>query len=157
MIDHTGSFKYKSLYSVSSAKLQSFVEGRRAPTQRQRLFLDKLREFISKTGWTQERIARTAKISQARLNNWLRERNYPDEPNMSALESALGIDRKTVDALVAENPTQYGPRLTPTQQRALDHFEALVKSGDPEITDHLERQIDLLYDLLQRRKGKDTD
>lgn len=121
------------------------------PTARQRQFLAKVREFIDKTGWTQERIAKTAKISQARLNNWLRERNYPDEPNMRAVESALGIDLKTVNAIIAEHPTDYGPKLTKAQQRALDTFDELIKSGDTEIVGHLERQIDLLWDLYKKR------
>jgi len=140
---------------VSSKKIQKLVKGRRAPTERQQQFLAKLREFIVKSGWTQDKVARVGKISQARLNNWLRERNYPDEPNMCAVESALKIDSKSVDLVISESPGDYS-KLTRAQQNALKNFDALIKSEDAEIVSHLERQIDLLWDLYLTRTGQKT-
>lgn len=138
---------------MSSRKIQKVIKGERAPTDRQRHFLLKLREFIRKSGWTQERVARTGKISQARLNNWLRERNYPDEPNMRAIESALGIEEKSVDMAIAENAAEYAPPLTRAEKRVMDNLKELIKIGDKEIFDHLDRQIILLKNLLATRKG----
>lgn len=78
---------------------------------------------------------------------------------MRAVESALDIDQKSVDKIIAEDPAHYGPKLSRAEQQAKVHFETLINSGDGEITRALQPLIDLLWELHQRRRQgiKDRD
>jgi len=121
-----------------------------------------MNKFYELCGSNESEAARRLGVKSALFHRWRTGENVPTPLSRPTIAQTLGISVDELmhgDAAVKEDPARYGPKLSRTGQRAVERFDALIKSGDEEITKHIERQIDLWWDLYEGRtkQRKDRD
>lgn len=95
--------------------------------------------------------------SPQNFQQWRTGKSRPPKTTIKLIAKTWKVSEEELYAgVVNEAAADYGPKLTPSQREALANFDALIKSGDPEIVNHLERQINLLWDLYQTRSARKT-
>ena len=100
-------------------------------------------------------MARRLGVEQPNVHRWRSGAVRPSKAAIKGIAATFGLsENELLGGAVKEDPAHYGPKLSRAEQRALDIFDELMKSGDKEITSHLERQINLLYDLYQTRQRR---
>lgn len=104
-------------------------------------------------------MARRLGIKQPNVHRWRSGAVRPSKMAIKAIATTFGLtEDQLLHGDVDESAVDYDPPLTRAQQRIIDIFDRLVKTGDKDIIDHLDRQISLLINLLElREKSKSSN
>ena len=152
MIRSEGSV-YKGFRIVSRKSSKKFREGRSAPTPQETQVVKSLKEIVRLCGDNISEAARRIGVSQPRLYQWIYKGNAPDDVMIAHICRVFGINEAEfrTGVFVGEKPEKYG--ISPVKQKhkkILKAFDELIESNDPEVLEHLERQINLLLRLSKR-------
>lgn len=75
---------------------------------------------------------------------------------LTAGAGPMELPEKNVDgAPISEPPVSYNA-LTEGDRVIVEIFKELIDSGDSDVLDHLRRQLTLLRELLERRRGRES-
>lgn len=140
---------------MSRKNSKNYGDGKSAPTPRFPKFVENINKFYNLCNENESEAARRIGVAPQLFNHWRTGENAPSRAARASIAAKLGTSESELfhgDMVVTEDPAAYGPKLPRAAKKALEQFDVLIKSGDDEIVGHLERQINLLWDLYTRRK-----
>jgi transcriptional regulator with XRE-family HTH domain len=133
------------------------VQGKGAPTESETPIAHFLTKLKKLHGLTDEKIAEKIGAKYQNVQQWRTSKARPHRTTIRLIAATFGVsEAELLSGVVDETPDIYGKaELKGNKKLAAEMFEELIRSDDDEIVGLLERQMQLLYDLHQRRKGNE--
>jgi len=129
------------------------------PAPRFPAFVQNLNKFYELCGENDSEAARRLRVAPQQFNEWRKGEHAPSGAARKHIAAILGMDEHLlmygelkISEINEESYRQFRRRaIDEDTQKLLDE---ILESGDKEILGHLKRQVALLKDLLDFRRGK---